>query len=529
MNSRPDGESARDDHVQSVVDRVRRVLSEFDFQEEIGRGGTAVIFKAREIALDRVVAIKIVTADFAGDNRVERLFLEEARAIARLDHPNIIQIHSVGRAAGSFYLVLQHVRGETLDRILKRETRLAPENALRTAREVATALETAHRHGVIHRDIKPSNVMVRPDASVKIMDFGIAGGHLLTADAEHGLYIGTPVYSSPEQCRMETLDSRTDLYSLGVVLYEMLTGTLPHVGESPEMTIDRVAQEEPTPLSYVAPDLSPEIHALAARLMARDRAARFHDATSVVTAIDRILARGLFYRSASRLLPNRTSRAMPAAASGAAGPMVLGLAVVSLVVSMAVAGIMTDRLLAGSQVPAVEIPPASPRVPLPIVIAPVESDPALSGAGSTVIEREALFALAGLDGVIARSSAWAESAAGHDLTPSGTVEAVSDVLGGERGLIVLIRVRPEGQRLLLEIDLIEVPIRRTVLSLRGSAHADRMDTLASRAADALAAELKRWLAGTAPCQPSESDGGTVPLWIDLGDGSVTAPDRPLPN
>src|ERR1051326_5676274 len=214
-----------------LLEEMARLFPQLEILLLLGAGGMGAVYKARQPALDRFVALKILPAAKAGGVNFEERFNREARALARLSHPNIVTVHEFGQAGGLHYFLMEYVDGAKL-RQLERAGRLAPREALQLIPQICDALQYAHDEGVVHRDIKPENVLVDRKGRVKIADFGLA--KILGHDAEslrltaEGQVMGTPHYMAPEQVeRPLTVDHRADIYSLGVVLYEMLTGDLP--------------------------------------------------------------------------------------------------------------------------------------------------------------------------------------------------------------------------------------------------------------------------------------------------------------
>ena len=218
---------------------------------ELGAGGMATVFLAHDLKHERDVAIKVLHPDLGAALGAER-FLSEIKTTAKLQHPHILPLLDSGAADGLLYYVMPYVSGETLRARLERERQLPIDDALRIAREVASALEHAHKQGIIHRDIKPENILLQDGAAV-VADFGIAlavqsaGGARMT---QTGLSLGTPQYMSPEQATGErTIDARSDIYALGAVLYEMLVGEAPFTGPSVQAIVARVLTEEPRSIS----------------------------------------------------------------------------------------------------------------------------------------------------------------------------------------------------------------------------------------------------------------------------------------
>jgi hypothetical protein len=253
----------------------------------LGRGGMGSVYLARETALDRLVAIKVLPPGKAESPALKERFRREARTAARLTHPNIVPLHTFGEADGTLYYVMGYVRGEPLSVRLRREGKLSCEDARRILGEVAEALDYAHRQGVVHRDIKPDNVLIDDESGRPMLtDFGIAkaadSGATLT---ELGAVIGTPRYMSPEQAGGREVDGRSDLYSLGVMGYEMVAGQLPFDGATPRDLLVQHLSKEPQPLARVAPDAPDDFASAITRCLAKEPAGRWPDGKSLRDAL----------------------------------------------------------------------------------------------------------------------------------------------------------------------------------------------------------------------------------------------------
>ena len=214
---------------------MKQQLGHYDIVAELGRGGMGVVYKGYEPSLNRYVAIKVLADSLAHDESVKERFLREARSMAALNDPHIIQIYFIGEDEGQTYFVMEFVEGESLGSMLKRDHKLTVEQSAKVIQQTALGLATAHDRGVVHRDIKPGNLMITSRGSVKIADFGIA---LSSADISKkltstGEFVGTPGYLSPEVCLGKIVDQRSDIFSLGIVLFEMLAGRMPFTDESP--------------------------------------------------------------------------------------------------------------------------------------------------------------------------------------------------------------------------------------------------------------------------------------------------------
>ncbi len=263
----------------------RTVINDrYELRERIGRGGMADVLLARDILLDRPVAIKVLFAEFATDpNFVER-FRREAQAAANLNHPNIVSVYDWGKHGGTYFMAMEYIQGRTLADILKANGRLTPTQAAEIAGEVAHALGFAHRNGVVHRDIKPANILIGANGQVKVADFGIA--RALNAPTESNLtqagsVMGTATYFSPEQAQGAQPDPRSDLYSLGIVLYEMVAGRPPFSGENPVSIAYKQVHDAPQPLNQLVPGVPRPFEAIVAKLLAKKPAVRYATAEAL--------------------------------------------------------------------------------------------------------------------------------------------------------------------------------------------------------------------------------------------------------
>ena len=249
----------------------RGVLEErYELLEHIGGGGMADVYKAHDTVLDRMVAVKILHAQLAGDEDFLEKFHLEAKGAARLSHPNIVGIYDVGQDAERHYIVMEYIAGETLKKKIQREGRLSVEESLRIAKEIARALREAHANNLVHCDIKPHNILVTPDGRVKVADFGIARAITSSTMTYNGNVVGSVHYFSPEQAKGTKITPKSDIYSLGVVLYEMLTGELPFTGETTVSIALKHLQEEPRPVCQHDRTLPPMVEAIVQKAMAKD-------------------------------------------------------------------------------------------------------------------------------------------------------------------------------------------------------------------------------------------------------------------
>ncbi len=262
----------------------------------VGRGGMAEVFRARDIRLDRIVGVKTLRDDLARDQTFQARFRREAQSAASLNHPSIVAVYDTGEdMMGNTpvpYIVMEFVDGRTLRDLLRDDRRLLPERALEITDGVLRALVYSHRNGIVHRDIKPGNVMLTRAGDVKVMDFGIARA---VADSQMTMtqtaqVIGTAQYLSPEQARGERVDARSDLYSTGCLLYELLTGRPPFTGDSPVAIAYQHVKEEPVPPSQIDPEVPPWADAIVLKAMRKDPADRYQSAGEMRNDIQRALS-----------------------------------------------------------------------------------------------------------------------------------------------------------------------------------------------------------------------------------------------
>ena len=253
----------------------------YEIHKRVGRGGMADVFLARDRLLDRQVAIKVLFPEFAVDpNFVER-FRREAQAAANLSHPNIVSVYDWGKYEGTYFIAMEYVHGRSLAEILKTNTRLTPKQGAEIASEVAAALGHAHEAGLAHRDIKPANVMIGSNGQVKVADFGIARAMNSATESnltQAGSVMGTASYFSPEQAQGAQPDPRSDLYSLGIVMYEMIAGRPPFTGENPVSIAYKQVHDQPTPLNKLVDGVPRAFEAIVAKLLAKDPKLRYPSA-----------------------------------------------------------------------------------------------------------------------------------------------------------------------------------------------------------------------------------------------------------
>ncbi len=329
---------------EQLLSSVRRALAaEYDVEHELGRGGMAVVFKARDKELDRPVALKVLPPELAPVATVADRFKREARLAASLDHPNIIPVYRVAQAGGVLYMAMKFIDGRSLDAVVADTGPLPLAVILTVLRAAARALAFAHDHRIVHRDIKGANILIDRDGRVVVSDFGIARAVESSTLTATGVMIGTPHFMSPEQCSGKAVGPQSDQYSLGVVAYQLLTGSVPFDGDSLPEILQHHWFTPPPDISMSRPDTPAALTAAVLRLLAKDPAERFQSTNDLVATLESIP-----FPAAERAAGEARLRAL--AAPKAAAP---------------VAG-------AGHTVPALTAPPAdvAPAAPAPAAPGP---------------------------------------------------------------------------------------------------------------------------------------------------------------
>jgi serine/threonine protein kinase len=279
------------------------VVGKFEVIARLGGGAMGVVYKCRQPGLDRPVAVKVLLSKQHANAEQVLRFQREAKAAAGLTHPNIVQVYDVGTDSDFNYIVMEYVDGWPLDTLIGTPV-LTVEITLRLVYHVARALQAAHGQGIIHRDIKPSNILIQRSGQPKLADFGLAKSVLDSEKlSKSGDLIGTPRYMAPEQAlaEAEQIDARADVYSLGAVMYEMLTGKAPADGPNILSIIRKVSDEEPTPIRQVKPDVPEEVAAICHRALCKDRQTRYQTAAQLADAVQDYLVKAFPHESAKGL------------------------------------------------------------------------------------------------------------------------------------------------------------------------------------------------------------------------------------
>ena len=293
-----------------------RTISHYKITEELGAGGMGVVYKAEDTKLERTVALKFLAAHLLEDEEGRARFIREAKAAAALDHQNICTVHEIDEVEGETFIAMAYIEGQTVkDKIGERPLKL--DEALDIAAQTAQGLQAAHEKGVVHRDIKSANLMVTPRGQVKIMDFGLAQLAERSQLTKTATILGTPAYMSPEQTKRLPTDRRTDIWSLGVVIYEMVTGKLPFEGERQEAVLYAIGNEEPEPITALRAGLPMELEWIVGKAMAKDAGERYQHVEEIIVDLKSLTAK--LTAGKSTILRAAAQGASPAARQDSTG------------------------------------------------------------------------------------------------------------------------------------------------------------------------------------------------------------------
>lgn len=320
---------------------IGKEIGNYKVLKELGRGGMGVVYKCNQLSLGRMVAMKVLPAHLVTDAAFIKRFENEARAIAKLNHPNIVQIYDIGHEDDLHYYTMEFIEGPSLDQVIYREGFMPLDRALNIILQVARALQYAHSQGIIHRDIKPSNIMMDQSGRVRVADFGLAlqeRGTRLTVD---GSIVGTPEYMSPEQAEAEPATARSDIYSLGIVFYELLTGKVPFEGESALLILKKIQSSEPEWPRSINPQIPVEAERIIQRMMAKKPRDRYASCQELIQDIRRL--------KAGQPIPLRKRQFI--------SPRVAALAAVAVLLVLGLGGVVFFRM---QQRPRIEKPAPAP-------------------------------------------------------------------------------------------------------------------------------------------------------------------------
>lgn len=260
----------------------------YEILDKLGEGAMGIVYRAKDSALGRVVALKVLSSEFGVEDELHKRFEREAEAIGRLNHPNIVQVYDLGEADGRLYMAMELLEGEDLRHLIERRVEIALADRVRILHEICDGLGYAHSRGVVHRDIKPANILVTSSGRVKILDFGLARVATRQTITRRGVILGTPDYMSPEQAMGTPVDPRSDIFSAGGVFYEFLTLQKPFKGKTLHSVLYQIISEEPDPVLTLNPDVPARLAAVVHKMLHKDPAKRYATMEDVSRDVERI-------------------------------------------------------------------------------------------------------------------------------------------------------------------------------------------------------------------------------------------------
>src|SRR6266478_5370579 len=438
-------------------------IAHYRIIKKLGAGGMGEVYLALDTKLDRKVAIKVLQPDSLAEENLKKRLLREAQATAKLDHPNICAVYEINEADSLTFIVMQYIEGETLAEEMERQP-LELTTALAIAEQAAEALAEAHTHGVVHRDLKPQNMMITPRGQLKILDFGLAKqmrasdsvdfeAPTATLLSTPGHVIGTVPYMSPEQLQGEPLDARSDIFSFGVIFYEMLAGKHPFQDKSAAVTLSRIMLSDPIPTERFHAQVSPELQALLSKMLCKDKAERYQSAQDLLTDLRQLPAKlsandaqanATSTKQLSAITPKETLAILSKARRHKWAVLALGLALILLVVAI-------SRLVSTEHLDSLAILPFSYVSSDPQFMANPDREYLSDGLTESIINN--LSQLANLK-VIARSSVFRYKGKDLDVQATGRKLNVRAVLTGQ--------IKQEGDELTIHVELMDVQGNRSI-------------------------------------------------------------------
>lgn len=519
---------------------IGKQVGHYEIIEKLGAGGMGEVYRARDPRLGRDVAVKFLLGDAAQDKDRLKRFLVEARTVSGLNHPNIVTLHEIGESASGPYLVTEFVEGRTIRKMLAQGA-LPPAEALDIAIQIARGLQKAHDTGIVHRDVKPENVMMTSDGFVKILDFGLAKlarpddatslGSLDQGLTAPGIIVGTPAYASPEQLQGHAVDGRTDLFALGLVLYEMLAGSNPFRRESAILTLNAILNEATPPLASRVPAVPAPLGAIVAKATAKAPESRFASARELETALSTVRA-----QITSGMLP-----VAPRRAPVSARRVGLGLAVVAgaALLFLLFRGLFQpdgSRDQGIARLPEIPMPP-TPEIALPqgdtgVAVVPVDDrtgDPMLRDANVGHVLSDALVqVLNDIRGIYVISPyrlAGIARSLGRSMDETGTDADLARQIATKAGAGALLSgtLSKIGATYVLDARLVEIPSERVVESIQ--ARATKPETLLDELTGRVATQMRAKYAKGAPTEIPTTPFGIRPA----GTSTDRAKTVPAPN
>ncbi len=441
---------------------IPEAIAHYRIIKKLGAGGMGEVYLALDTKLDRKVAIKVLRPDSLAEEHLKKRLVREAQAAAKLDHPNICAIYDVNEADSFTFIVMQYIEGESLAEKIERKP-LELSTALAIAEQAAEGLAEAHAHGIVHRDIKPQNIMMTPRGQLKILDFGLAKqmqssegvdneAPTATLLSKPGLVIGTMPYMSPEQMQGEPLDASSDIFSLGVTLYEMLAGKHPFRDKSAAVTMSRILRDDPIPTELFQTQVSPALQTLLGKMLSKEKAGRYQSAEALLTDLRQLPAKHAAY-----VIPASPTRAFEGSTKGNAAERILRtsrrnkwvlLASALVIILLAVA---IGRWLTAEHSDSLAILPFTYTSSDPQLMANPDREYLSDGMTESIINN--LSQLTSLK-VIARSSVFRYKGKDVDVQSIGRDLNVRNVLEGE--------IKQEGDELRIAVNLMDVQGNRQI-------------------------------------------------------------------
>jgi serine/threonine-protein kinase len=443
-------------------------IAHYRIIKKLGAGGMGEVYLALDTKLDRKVAIKVLLPDSLADDNLKKRLLKEARAAAKLDHPNICAVYDVNEADGFTFIVMQYIEGETLaDKMLLEPLGLS--SALAIVEQAAEALAEAHTQGIVHRDLKPQNIMITPRGQVKILDFGLAkqirASDSVDSEAPTATFLSTPghivgtmPYMSPEQLQGEPLDTRSDIFSLGVTFYEMLAGKHPFQDKSDAVTLSRIMLAEPVPTERFQAHVSPDLQALLNKMLCKDKAARYQNAQEFLTDLRQLPAKLSANTAEVDARPTREVSAITATTRGEKGTDGIlskalrhKWAIMASALAVILLAVLAVRWLTAEHLDSLAILPFTYVSSDPQFMANPDREYLSDGMTESIINN--LSQLANLK-VIARSSVFRYKGKDLDVQAIGRELNVRAVLSGQ--------IKQEGDELRITVELMDVQGNRSI-------------------------------------------------------------------
>lgn len=451
-----------------MADFVGKTILHYRIIEQVGQGGMGVVYKGEDKKLDRTVAIKFLPRHVAANEEERRRFVIEAKAAAALNHPNIATIHAIEESENETFIVMEYIDGQELKQLINNNP-LPADRVTNIAIQIAKGLQAAHLAGIVHRDIKSNNIMITVDDQIKIMDFGLAKVHGVAGVTKEGTTLGTVTYMSPQQARGEEIDQRTDIWSFGVVLYEMLTGLLPFRGDYEQAVIYSIMNEEPQHIEDLGVDVSPKIDGIVSKALQKNPQQRYQNAKEIIGDFQD------FSMPASTTVSESTENIPPASKKSHNRYYFLASIAILLI-------IVPGYLLFGGRVGKIDS-----LAVIPFVNASNDADTEYlsDGVTSSLINRLAEFS--GLK-VMSRLSVARFKDGGEDPLAAGRLMGVKSILAGQLDL--------RGEKLIVDVELLKVDDGRQLWGDRFDRDKKDILTIERDIVDRISDKLKVKLTGS---------------------------------